>query len=162
MVLAATESEAGQLAAAIEEWIKDAGTTIIYIQHGKALRNQPGKGIEHFGYVDGRSQPLMLVEDIENEAMTGGTARWDPAFPLAAALVKDPGVADPDAFGSLFVFRKLEQHVRAFKTRATGRGYPGPAGQRRPGARRRLHRRTVRGWNTDHPVRPRPQPRTAE
>ena len=117
LAAAATESETGQLAGTIETLINKAGGTVVHVQHGRALKNAAGKGIEHFGYVDGRSQPLMLHEDIEDEAMTGGTARWDPAFPLGAALVKDPGVTDPNIFGSLFVFRKLEQHVRDFKTR---------------------------------------------
>ena len=42
----------------------------------------------------------------------------DPTFPLTTALVPDPLVADAEelAFGSFFVFRKLEQNVRGFKT----------------------------------------------
>ncbi len=57
----------------------------------------------------------MLVEDINAEASTAGTSRWDPAFGLDAALVPDPGAADPNCFGSFFIFRKLEQHVHDFK-----------------------------------------------
>lgn len=117
LAAAATESEMAALAGAIVKLISDAGGGIIHVQHGKALRNAAGRGIEHFGYVDGRSQPLLLQEDIDHEAETAGTARWDPAFPLGAALVKDLGATDPNAFGSLFIFRKLEQHVRDFKTR---------------------------------------------
>lgn len=90
----------------------------------KAIRNAAGQGIEHFGYVDGRSQPLLLLEDIEKEA-EAGIAHWDPTFPLNAALVHDPvppnpqnpTVTDPNAFGSFFIFRKLEQKVAGFKTR---------------------------------------------
>jgi deferrochelatase/peroxidase EfeB len=36
---------------------------------------------------------------------------------MSAALVKDPGTTDAFSFGSLFIFRKLEQDVRQFKTR---------------------------------------------
>ncbi len=119
MLLAAdeTESKTEQLSGVLIELLKDAGCTIIHVQHGKALHNAAGEGIEHFGYVDGRSQPLMLVEDIEKESETAGISRWDPAFPLKTALVKDPGTPDEFSFGSFFIFRKLEQHVRAFKTR---------------------------------------------
>jgi Dyp-type peroxidase family len=88
---------------------------VLRVQHGRALRNSAGDGIENFGYVDGRSQPLMLVEDIERENSTVGASRWDPAFPLETALVPDPGAKDDLSFGSFFVFRKLEQAVKDFK-----------------------------------------------
>ncbi len=114
---ATTDSETARLAASIKELIVDAGGEIVHTQHGRALRNAVGEGIENFGYVDGRSQPLMLFEDIEREIATAGTSRWDPAFPLSTALVKDPGTTDAVSFGSLFIFRKLEQAVRGFKTR---------------------------------------------
>ena len=123
IVLAASETEAtcARLTAGLIERIEDSGATVQHVQHGKQLMSAAGEGIEHFGYVDGRSQPLMLVEDIDNEVGAAGSSRWDPAFPLGTALVPDPGVADPAAkvysFGSYFVFRKLEQHVRQFKKR---------------------------------------------
>ena len=59
----------------------------------------------------------MLQEDIDSETAAAGTSRWDPAFPLNTALLKDPGTTDTVSFGSLFIFRKLEQAVRNFKTR---------------------------------------------
>ncbi len=122
VVLAASETEAtcARLTAQLVELIENGGAAV-HIQHGKQLFNAKGDGIEHFGYVDGRSQPLMLEEDIENESGAAGTARWDPRFPLRTALVADPGVTEPNdaaiSFGSYFVFRKLEQHVRKFKKR---------------------------------------------
>ena len=119
MVLAARKTEAGAaaLAAALVKLIEDAGGSIVHIQHGKSLKNAADIGIEHFGYVDGRSQPLMLQEDIAKELGSAGGSRWDPAFPLSTALIKDPGTTDTVSFGSLFIFRKLEQDVRGFKTR---------------------------------------------
>jgi Dyp-type peroxidase family len=77
-----------------------------------------GRGIEHFGYVDGRSQPLFLTEDVDDERATkDGTTVWDPAFPLGQVLVPEPGAPVPTTrFGSYFVFRKLEQNVRLFKS----------------------------------------------
>ena len=117
LLLAADTSEAGTtgLAATLPALLESAGASVVHVQRGRALLNAAGFGIEHFGYVDGRSQPLMLVEDIDKEAADAGVARWDPAFPLSTALIKDPGSDDPEAFGSLFIFRKLEQDVRAFK-----------------------------------------------
>ena len=75
------------------------------------------EGIEHFGYVDGRSQPLMLQENINRERdQTDGISVWDARFPIGQALVPDPGSPTPaSAFGSFFVFRKLEQNVKGFK-----------------------------------------------
>jgi len=106
MVLVAhqTESETAALTGAVKELIGTGKGTIVHVQHGKALRNAVGAGIENFGYVDGRSQPLMLQEDIDAETALAGTSRWDPKFPLSTALIKDPGSPDPAAFGSLFIF----------------------------------------------------------
>lgn len=100
---------------AIAGLLTDGGATIVHEQRGSAIKNHAGEGIEHFGYVDGRSQPLLLVEDIERESSDGGIARWDPAFALDRALVPDPGAPGNVSFGSYFVFRKLEQDVRGFK-----------------------------------------------
>ncbi|MEV2267032.1 Dyp-type peroxidase [Nonomuraea africana] len=81
-------------------------------ESGQGMRNPAGDGIEHFGYVDGRSQPLFLADEVEREPRE----RWNPAFPLANVLVADPFAPSRDRhFGSYFVFRKLEQNVRAFK-----------------------------------------------
>jgi deferrochelatase/peroxidase EfeB len=112
-----TESSTAALTGTLIELLEDAGADVILVQRGAALFNAVGDGIEHFGYVDGRSQPLLLVEDIEKEAKTAGTSSWDPAFPLSVALVKDPGTPDIHSYGSYFIFRKLEQFVRAFKDR---------------------------------------------
>ena len=88
-------------------------------EDGNAIFNKPdNNGIEHFGYVDGRSQPLCLVEDIEKERDEhGGINAWDPTIPLGQLLVSCPGGRLEVSHGSFFVFRKLEQNVRAFKRR---------------------------------------------
>lgn len=95
-----------------------AGVVLVGEETGLAWRSKlaPGEGIEHFGYVDGRSQPLMLVEDIEKARdLRDGTTIWDPAFPLQQVLVSDPAGNPGASFGSYFVFRKLDQDVRGFK-----------------------------------------------
>lgn len=88
-------------------------------EDGNAIFNKPdNNGIEHFGYVDGRSQPLCLVEDIEQERdQHGGINAWDPTIPLGQLLVRCPGGRLQVSHGSFFVFRKLEQNVREFKRR---------------------------------------------
>jgi len=91
--------------------------TLLGEEEGRAMRNPDGHGIEHFGYVDGRSQPLMLVEDVEQERTKpgGGIDQWNPTIPLGQVLVPSPGGSSANSHGSYFVFRKLEQNVRGFK-----------------------------------------------
>lgn len=93
------------------------GVVVLGTQDGRGLHNANGDGIEHFGYVDGRSQPLFFAEDMADEELsTDGIVPWNPAAPLAQAIVPDPGMpASSVHFGSYFVFRKLEQNVRLFK-----------------------------------------------
>lgn len=91
-----------------------AFSTVLAVEIGDALRTEDGEGIEHFGYVDGRSQPIYFTTDLPNE---GGTDQWNPVEPLERVLIPDPQTAEPDAFGSYFVFRKLEQDVLHFKMR---------------------------------------------
>lgn len=91
--------------------------TVLGEETGRGIANENGDGIEHFGYVDGRSQPLFLTEDVDTERdTTDGINEWDPSAPLAQILVADSAAPDPNVhFGSYFVFRKLEQNVQLFK-----------------------------------------------
>jgi Dyp-type peroxidase family len=90
-----------------------SGLSVARVEKGDALFNkEDGNGIEQFGYVDGRSQPLMLEEDLAQEP----ASHWNPRINLAQVLVKDPGGQLDVSCGSYFVFRKLEQRVKAFKT----------------------------------------------
>lgn len=102
---------------ALEQEIANYGDaiTIMGQEVGLAQRNDTGHGLEHFGYVDGRSQPLMLEEDIDAEKLAGGIDKWDPTTPLSQVLVQCPGGKLDVSFGSYFVFRKLEQDVKGFK-----------------------------------------------
>lgn len=94
-----------------------SGVTIIGRQEGLSQHNSNGEGLEHFGYVDGRSQPLFLEEDVDAEKhKTDGISGWDPTSPLKQVIVSDPAAPDPSVhFGSYFIFRKLEQNVKRFK-----------------------------------------------
>ncbi|WP_409496330.1 Dyp-type peroxidase [Amycolatopsis sp. cmx-11-12] len=91
--------------------------SVVAEETGLGRVNAQGEGIEHFGYVDGRSQPIFLIEDVLAEKSgTDGITTWDPTAPLNQVLVPDSAAPDPAVhFGSYFVFRKLEQNVRRFK-----------------------------------------------
>lgn len=93
------------------------GIAILGQENGLGRHNENGDGIEHFGYVDGRSQPLFLREDVRNETLSAdGSTGWDPGFGPNRVIVPDPAAPDPaHDFGSYFVFRKLEQDVKRFK-----------------------------------------------
>lgn len=102
-------------------------STILTVERGKALRNQDGKGVEHFGFIDGRSQPLYVKSDFKHDPISGrrigdrdggSIDTWDPFLPLHRILVRDPYApkARP-CFGSYLVYRKLEQDVMHFLMR---------------------------------------------
>lgn len=95
-----------------------AGVREAFRQTGHSQHNGNRDGIEHFGYVDGRSQPLFLDEDVDHERFEcDGASNWDPAFAPSRAIVPDPAAPNPAVqFGSYFIFRKLEQNVQKFKT----------------------------------------------
>lgn len=90
-------------------------------QEGHAYRDNPrdqnsSRYLEHFGYLDGRSQPLFFQDQVDHEENLDGSDDYDPFAPLSLALVKDPS-GHECGFGSYLVYRKLEQDVRGFKER---------------------------------------------
>jgi Dyp-type peroxidase family len=91
--------------------------TLVAEEVGRAQFNANNDTVEHFGYVDGRSQPLFLQEDAEREqARTVGPLRWEPALPARLVLVPEKAAsARGMTYGSYLVLRKLEQNVRVFK-----------------------------------------------
>lgn len=89
---------------------------IIHREDGFILRNKAGQIIEHFGFVDGVSQPLFMKRDIVHERVNNcDFDKWDPKAPLDSILVKDPNGRTEDSYGSYLVYRKLEQNVKAFR-----------------------------------------------
>jgi Dyp-type peroxidase family len=120
LVAHATETAVTSDLEQIEMWLNGTGVRIAAIERGfqqvrRFAADSAPEGVEHFGYVDGRSQPLFLLEDIQEELAHAGGANWPPAFKPAQFIVPDPNGRSPMAAGSYFVFRKLEQNVRAFK-----------------------------------------------
>jgi Dyp-type peroxidase family len=84
---------------------------IVVEQRGKVLRNGHGIGIEHFGYADGVSQPIYLDTEVDEQ---GDRTQWNDEADTSLLLVQDKNGQDNKSFGSYFVFRKLEQNVKAF------------------------------------------------
>lgn len=95
---------------------------LLHNQKGNVLKMKGGTGIEHFGYADGISQPLYTASDISQQP---STIEWDDTTALNLVLVPEPGTEGQDLFGSYFVFRKLEQNVRAFKDAEGDNSVPG-------------------------------------
>lgn len=87
----------------------------IQVQFGRMIRNENGDGIEHFGYVDGISQPLFLEQDIARfNSKNKPPIQWDPSSNADEILLAwEPKTEEQ--IGSYFVFRKLEQNVKGFK-----------------------------------------------
>ncbi|WP_309642032.1 Dyp-type peroxidase domain-containing protein [Flavobacterium sp.] len=91
-------------------------SSIVTIEYGNAIRNANGDGIEHFGYVDGISQPLFFDDELkEYEQQNAGKEIFNPSAEKELVLVKDPFADSDNTYGSYFVFRKLEQNVQKFK-----------------------------------------------
>lgn len=89
---------------------------ILHREDGFILRNQAGQIIEHFGFVDGVSQPLFLKRDIISaRTKDTGFDHWDSRASLDILLAKDPNGRTEDSYGSYLVYRKLEQNVKAFR-----------------------------------------------
>lgn len=84
---------------------------VLCVEQGERLAFAFPKGtltIEHFGFQDGVSQPLMIKQEVAQR----GNTNWDPGAPLSLALAPEAG--GTGMYGSFMVFRKLEQNVRDF------------------------------------------------
>lgn len=86
-------------------------------EKGRVLRNLTGHSIEHFGNVDGVSQPLFLRRDLARARKDHGATAWDPSAPLNLVLLPDPLAQTDDAYGSYMVYRKLQQDVHGYRAR---------------------------------------------
>jgi Dyp-type peroxidase family len=108
---------------ATENWLNGTGAKILFVERGLQQSRQfrageKAEGVEHFGYVDGRSQPLVLTDEVAAEPHQ----HWKSAFPPSQFIVADPNGRTDVSAGSYFVFRKLEQDVRGFNAAETALG----------------------------------------
>jgi len=83
----------------------DIGVDILRVEIGKVIKNKHDKDIEHFGFRDGVSQPI--VKGMHDEKK-GHKTFLPEDFVLSSA---DPWIND----GSFLVFRRLKQDVFEFK-----------------------------------------------
>lgn len=122
MILLA-DKKSSVLDAEVEEIRNEIETfaQVVIIESGNKLSDDK----EHFGYVDGISNPKYYKRDAEKEATKrGGINKNNPIRPLSEILIKDPfGKRGLDHFGSFFVYRKLSQNVKGFnkKVKALGK-----------------------------------------
>lgn len=117
MIIIADDNQE-KLAVATRETVEqlDMLGMITTVEYGNVIRNDNKDGIEHFGYVDGISQPLFFKEELKKyNEQNGNNDKFDPSADKDLVLVNDPLINKKDAYGSYFVFRKLEQNVRKFK-----------------------------------------------
>ena len=85
-----------------------AHANICAVEWGRVMRNAQNYAVEHFGFVDGRSQPLFFESDIERERQQrDGTKVWPPGDGPNLVLVPDPNGRSEYDSGSYLVFRVL-------------------------------------------------------
>jgi Dyp-type peroxidase family len=106
------QREAGRLLEGVK-----AHAEICAVEHGRAMWNaQKTYAVEHFGFVDSRSQPAFFQNDKAWERQKRDeTNTWNPGAGPDIVLVPDPYGRKECDNGSYLVFRKLEQRVRDFK-----------------------------------------------
>ena len=95
----------------IEE-ITSIGIKCIGLEKGSAITNEEGKQIEHFGFVDGISQPLIVgIDDKKIDERQLNKDEFEPEDFVLSGL---GGNLDWANDGSFMAFRKLKQNVDAF------------------------------------------------
>ena len=98
---------------------------VLQIERGTALFTQEGQAIEHFGYADGRSQPLFFKEDIQKEIKHGMAPICGiPRAPLSLVLVNDPASPNPLASGPTSSFASSSKMSLALNAQGCARQTP--------------------------------------
>lgn len=100
-------------------------STACVVEHGSGVKKDGSKNTEshqpsygHFGILDGISKLVYTQADYQSLEDKHGTPRnFDPRQKLSTLLVPDVLPGGSAAFGSYFVFRKIEQHVDVFEAR---------------------------------------------
>jgi len=84
---------------------------ILGMEKGNAIKKN-GNHVEHFGFVDGISQPLFFKSDIQKDNVKN--PKWPSRARPGLVLAKDSAVQNKKAYGSFLVYRKLKQDVKGF------------------------------------------------
>jgi Dyp-type peroxidase family len=92
--------------------ITSIGIKCIGLEKGSAITNEEGKQIEHFGFVDGISQPL--INKIDNDKIKERLINKEKFNANSFVLSNLKGDLEWANDGSFMVFRKLKQNVDAF------------------------------------------------
>ena len=115
MIVASDQQDDGDAYAMrlIEEATTHIGAIYLSLQIGTAFQNEAGRTIEHFGFRDGMSQPLIKGVDDERiqRNRTINKDEFDPTDFILHGLEGNFKWANN---GSFLVFRRLSQNVPAF------------------------------------------------
>jgi Dyp-type peroxidase family len=88
------------------------GIRCVGLEKGSAIKNSAGKQIEHFGFRDGVSQPLIIgIDDEEINQRKENPDSFEPVDFVLSGLTGSQAWAN---YGSFLVFRKLGQDVDEF------------------------------------------------
>jgi Dyp-type peroxidase family len=85
----------------------------VHVEWARTIRGRGTGTYEPFGFADGISDPVLGPTDGWRLPPTG--VWWSPVFPLDQVLVAWQEGDGPAGHGSFLVYRKLEQHVDAFR-----------------------------------------------
>jgi hypothetical protein len=89
-------------------------------QDGSPTNDGDNHSFGHFRIADGVSKFVYRQHDYEKlEKPPGEEWRFDPRQKLSTLLVKDPLTAEPDCYGSYFVFAKYHQDYAEFNAAVT-------------------------------------------
>lgn len=80
---------------------------------GRRKCDTKGRDIEHFGFVDGISQPLFTKDEIDSPTVQAMT-EFDPSAPTSLVLTRDPNGGSEHSHGSFLVYRKLAEDVQGW------------------------------------------------
>jgi deferrochelatase/peroxidase EfeB len=73
---------------------------------------QESDRVEHFGYRDGRSNPIFFMNELESQGK-GTFTKWNSGAGPGLVCAPDP-LGNEFGCGTYFVFQKLEQDVKGF------------------------------------------------
>jgi len=98
----------------------DYGSNIIRVERGIAYRKKifpsqkKGNVVEHFGYVDGLTNPWIREKDAKlKNGEPKSKERWNPTAVIDDFIIPEPSI-EGTHYGSYLVYRKFEQNVKKF------------------------------------------------